>query len=306
MGRAEAFKALDRQLKQRNQPTAITSVFGMGGVGKTELAIRYARSRLSTYSGGVCLAKVRGADLASQILTFAQVHFGLVPPETLHDAPTRLDYCWTHWPGQGRVLVVVDDLTAWDVLEPCLPRAKRFTILITTRKTFAGVQSVPLDVLAPADAFALLKSLAGVKRCEEHRIEAEGLCEWLGYLPLALELVGRYLARKPDVLPKEMRSRLEGKGLTHRATQREEGRMTAERGVRAALDLSWEELSQPARELGCLLSLFALAPIPWETVQRCFPSTDAEELEDLRDSGLLNTKIIRAHLDELLKRKPSV
>ena len=293
VGRAEAFTELDRQLQQTSGLVAITSVAGMGGVGKTELAIRYARSRLATFPGGVCWVKVRGADLATQILGFAQIHFDLVPPETLHDAPSRIGYCWAHWPGHERVLIVLDDVTAWDVIQPLLPKAERFCTLITTRRTFRGVQPVRLDVLAAPDSFALLNSVAGGERCEGQRADAERLCEWLGHLPLGLELVGRYLAGKADLSLCEMLSRLERKGLDHPSTKRADGLTTAELGVAAAFDLTWEELSQPARDLGCLLSLFALAPIPWNTVQVCFPSTEAEDLEDLRDSELLNTSLLQ-------------
>ncbi|MCL5096136.1 MAG: tetratricopeptide repeat protein [Candidatus Omnitrophica bacterium] len=287
------FAELDQRLQQTNSPTAITAVAGMGGVGKTELAIRYARSRLGAYHAGVCWVKARGTELATQVLAFAQDHLGLVPPETLQDAERRVGYCWARWPGQGRVLLILDDLADWNVIQPFLPTSDRFRILVTTRKTFIGVQPVPLDVLAPTYSFALLKSLAGAERCEAQRTDAERLCEWLGHLPLALELVGRYLGGKPDLTLCEMLSRLRGKGLDHPSTKRAEGMMTAERGVGAALELSWDELSQPQRELGCLLSLFALAPVPWEMAQRCFPDLDPEDLEDARDSGLLGASMLQ-------------
>ena len=73
------------------------------------------------------------------------------------------------------MLLVLDDLTAWDVVQPLLPKAKRFRMLVTTRKTFAGVRQLPLDVLTPPDSFALLKSLAGNERCEGQRADAERL-----------------------------------------------------------------------------------------------------------------------------------
>ena len=138
-----------------------------------------------------------------------------------------------------------------------------------------------------------MKSLTGNERCEEQRAAAELLCKRLGYLPLGLELVGRYLHGKPDLPLQEMLSRLQSKGLDHRATDLPTGPTTAERGVAAAFELSWDELTQPAKDLGCLLSLFALAPIPWEIVQRCFPDTDAEEIEDQRDASLMDASLLQ-------------
>ncbi|MFM2063369.1 MAG: hypothetical protein RLZZ507_3039 [Cyanobacteriota bacterium] len=44
---------------------------------------------------------------------------------------------------------------------------------------------------------------------------AEKICSWLGYLPLGLELVGRYLDRDPDLSLKTMFSLLEKKRLRH-------------------------------------------------------------------------------------------
>lgn len=43
--------------------------------------------------------------------------------------------------------------------------------------------------------------------------------------------------------------------------------MTANLGIAAAFELSWQELDAAAQQLGSLLSLFALAPIPWSLVE---------------------------------------
>lgn len=43
----------------------------------------------------------------------------------------------------------------------------------------------------------------------------------------------------------------------------------------------------------CLLSLFALAPIPWSLVEPCLPEQDQEDLEELRDDNLLNLNLIQ-------------
>ncbi len=125
---------------------------------------------------------------------------------------------------------------------------------------------------------------------------AEKLCEWLGYLPLGLELVGRYLERKPDLSLEEMLARLKAKRLEQLALKKpkSEGMMTAQLGVKAAFELSWQELDESAQQLGLCLSLFALAPIPWKLVEQCLPDIDSEELEELRDYGLVYLNLVMA------------
>lgn len=100
---------------------------------------------------------------------------------------------------------------------------------------------------------------------------AEQLCEWLGYLPLGLELVGCYLEQQPNLSLQKMLLRLHKQQLSHQLLLRREDdptrNLTTGRGIAAAFELSWQLLNEDAKELGCLLSMFALAPIPWAQVE---------------------------------------
>jgi hypothetical protein len=69
--------------------------------------------------------------------------------------------------------------------------------------------------------------------------------------------------------------------------------MTAQRGVLAAFELSWQELEDDDKQLGCLLSLFAAAPIPWKLVERCVIEEYEGELEEIRDDTLLNLHLLQ-------------
>jgi hypothetical protein len=53
----------------------------MGGVGKTELAVKYAREHENDYPGGVCWLNARDANLAAEIIQFVQLQMGLEVPQ---------------------------------------------------------------------------------------------------------------------------------------------------------------------------------------------------------------------------------
>ncbi|WP_085960673.1 tetratricopeptide repeat protein [Cylindrospermum stagnale] len=293
VGRDEALANLHQQLQQTER-VAITAVAGMSGVGKTELALQYALHHWeqSTYPGGVCWLRVRNEDVGIQILQFARQELGLQLPEDL-DLPAKINYCWRQWP-EGEVLVVLDDVSTYQQVEaylpPSLPKFK-FKVLITTRVKWLGesFQQLSLKVLDETPALDLLVSYLGDERIKREIEEAKQLCADLGFLPLGLELVGRYLKRKNNLSLAQMRERL---GLKHRSLTETSPEMTAKRGVQAAFELSWQELDKQAQQLACLLSVFALAPIPWNLVEQCLADVEAEDLEDLRDDFLVNLSLL--------------
>ena len=285
VGRSEALKHLHHVLQQ-NDRGAITAIEGISGVGKTELATQYALLNLLllTYPGGICWLRARDEDIGIQIVGFAKAKLGLKPPKDW-DLPSQVDFCWSRW-REGDVLVVLDDVNDYPKIEPYLPpQPSRFKVLITTRLQLDLSQSLTLDVLGEEAALDLLQQWVGSEKINQQLADAKKLCQRLGYLPLALNLVGRYVKQRKISLA-EMLRRLEEKGLRHKALEVEKKHRTwtlnINRGVAAAFELSWEEVSEDAKQLGCLLSLFALAPIPWDLVERIDVGQDTEELEDAR------------------------
>ncbi|MDZ7962988.1 MAG: NB-ARC domain-containing protein [Aulosira sp. DedQUE10] len=295
VGRGEELQKLHKLLQQ-NQQVTIAAIAGMGGVGKTELALQYAIQYRDNYQGGICWLLPKSGDIGVQIVQFARTQLDLNPPSDF-DLPAQVQYCWRRW-REGDVLLVLDDVADYQKVKPYLSSlSSRFKILITTRQHLGCIAELSLDVLQPEAALELLKSIIGVERVEQenHRTPqiALQLCEWLGYLPLGLELVGRYLARKQDLSLAEMLRRLEKKRLEQPALGKPEADMTAQRGVLAAFELSWQELQDSDKQLGCLLSLFATAPILWNLVEQCLPQEDGEDLEEIRDDKLLKLHLLQ-------------
>ncbi len=285
VGRKKELERLHDNL-QRKAEVVITAVEGMGGVGKTELAIQYSLLylRLRTYPGGICWLQARETDIGLQIVKFAITDLKLQPPDNL-ELPERVRWCWNRWP-QGNTLVVLDDVKNYRDIKPYLPpQNSQFKVLITTRLKLDLAASLSLSVLEEEDALDLLKQLIGSQKVSQDLASAKDLIQRLGYLPLALQLVGRYVKER-NISLTEMLQRLEKKGLGHKSMVVDENdpnwTLGIKRGVKAAFELSWSELNKPAQELGCLVSLFALAPIPWFLVENADPEQDSEDLEDAR------------------------
>lgn len=294
VGRDQLLDQLHTQL-QMDDRIAITAITGMGGIGKTELALQYAISKLlrNQYSAGVCWLEARDREIAIQIITFARVHLGITPHEDF-EINQQVAYCWQHWP-EGEVLIIIDDVTSYREIASYLPPSNpRFKLLITTRLDLGStVNKVPVEELSEESAIDFLKSLTDKERIQIELNEAKMLCKWVGYLPLALELLGRFLSRKPDWKINRLLKALEDKSLDTKALINPEEGMTGQLGVFAALELSWQELREPERYLACTLGIFAFAPISWSLVERCLVNITPDDLEDIRDYGLIAHSLLK-------------
>jgi hypothetical protein len=207
VGREVAMAELSRLLAETDQ----VAVSGMGGLGKTELAWQWADQEYQAgkFPGGVVWLDVAAGNPGDQLLLFYQTTFAVEVPQELPTVSDRVAYCWQHWPGEGAVLVVLDDVVRErDGAQLAMFRpGGRFRVLRTTRERWTGVQDYPLDQLSDEAGRELLTSYIDPARLEaEPEAVADLLC-WFGGLPLGLELAGRYLALyKISLIAKYMES----------------------------------------------------------------------------------------------------
>ena len=308
-GRDATLRELHDRLGQCDR-VAVTSVAGMGGVGKSELAVQYARQFLQgSYRGGVVWLSAERAGL--ELLSFARSQFFPdVDFSQFGDLAEQLAFCWARWPVKETppesVLLVFDDVTDYrSQVADLLPNDKRFRVLVTTRQQIQGIGALDLDVLDPADALALLVSIVGEARVAAEAETAAVLCDWLGYLPLGVELAGYYLQRKPNLSLAKLMERLQAKRLDAKALVNVPDAMTARLGVASAFELSWEQLAAEAQAVAMRLSLFAAAPIPWELMAGCYGEVDEEDLEDWR-GALVGLHLVRDVSPELTEAAAGV
>ncbi|MEH2295532.1 tetratricopeptide repeat protein [Nostoc sp.] len=161
-----------------------------------------------------------------------------------------------------------------------------------------------LDILKPLAAMKLLKSLVVRERLQEEAWIARRICKFLGYLPLALELVGRYLNKMPDLSLETLLKRLEKKRLEPESVVNGNSLMDYESGLAEAFELSWEHLDENAQNFGCLLSLCALADIPLsvETIE----DDKKQQLDEKAIADLLELHLLEPKSKEIYRLNPLI
>src|SRR5580698_10440357 len=165
----------------------IRAATGLRGLGATQLAAAYARTKLE--AGWRLVAWVNGADTGSLLAGLAAVAdaTGLADEDSGLD---RTDPAGTvrHWleTDGDRCLLVFDDVSDPEVLRALVPAHGAARVLITTtRKSAANLGSaVPIDVFSAAEASAFLTRRTGL----DDEVGAAAVATALGHLPLALAL----------------------------------------------------------------------------------------------------------------------
>ncbi len=227
-GRDSTLAELDSALHAQADggTVVVTAIGGLGGIGKTWLAVRWAHDNLDRFPDGQLYVDLRGFDPLDEpmppavaIRSFLDA-LGVESTSIPVDPQAQIGLYRTVVAGK-RLLLLLDNARDTAHVTPLLPGSPSATVLVTSRKQLTGLVtrhgalSVALDVLPEAEARTLLKRYLGPDRLGTQATDRIlGMC---GGLPLALSIVGARAAAHPgfslSVIADELdRARLDALG----------------------------------------------------------------------------------------------
>ena len=255
IGRGDAIDELGRRLLGGAR---LVSILGMGGAGKTRLAMRFGWAWLGDYHpGGVWFCDLSPATSIDGVAD--AVGRALDVPLGRDDPVVQLGHAIA---GRGRCLVILDNFEqvarhAEQTVGRWLEAAPEAAFIVTTREVLgiAGEEILALPPLPPGDAVGLFMRRAQAAkhdfalRGDDHRT-IQTLTELLDRMPLAIELAAaRVRLMPPAVLLSRMSERF-------RLLASAGGRIDRQATLRATLDWSWDLLLPTERMALAQLSVF--------------------------------------------------
>jgi tetratricopeptide (TPR) repeat protein len=206
-GREEDLRRLRESLTRGGTAAVTQAIAGLGGVGKTTLALEYAHRYADDYDFLLLATADSVGSLERDYRAIADQAALPIPDDTPTKAVVRAVKDFLN--ATQRTLLILDnaDFSAnWtpEQLKAFLPESAHGHLLITTRATTLhgglGVRKscvLSLDVMEAEEAIRFLITRSKGERAtlsaEEANASAE-LAEALGYLPLALEQAAAYIA----------------------------------------------------------------------------------------------------------------
>ncbi|MFV2011823.1 AfsR/SARP family transcriptional regulator [Micromonospora sp. LOL_027] len=273
----------------------IVAVDGMGGSGKTSLAVRVAHQLADNFPDAHLYVDLRGhtpgeqplqpGTVAGMLLRMLEVPGTQIPD----DMPGRL-VMWRSTVVRHRLLLLLDNAAGSGQVLPLLPGSADTLVIVTSRTRLVeldGAEWISLAVMPPADSTAMLTTMLGAERAGQEPGAVAELAELCGHLPLALRIAGARLRNRPRWTVRYLVD------LLRDETRRLEELRAGERSVTATLTLSYDALDEANRAAFLLLGQHPGTEMDRYSAAALL-GTDPAPAEDILEH-LLDTHLLQQH-----------
>ncbi|MFD0857328.1 tetratricopeptide repeat protein [Actinomadura adrarensis] len=180
---------------------AVTVITGMGGVGKSDLAVRAAHILTARFPDAALHVRLCGHDEAQPPLSAGAVLTELlralgIPPDRIPVSLPERARLWRREMSGRRAVVVLDDAIGPEQVRLVVSGLPSSRCLITSRRRLAGLPGaryLRLDALPPEQARILVSRIVGDRLGS---LAIDDIVRRCGGLPLALRLVAAHAAQR--------------------------------------------------------------------------------------------------------------
>ncbi|MGW0081127.1 BTAD domain-containing putative transcriptional regulator [Streptomyces sp. NPDC003393] len=271
---------------------AVSALAGIGGVGKTTLAVHVAHQARSAFPDGQLYVDLQGAGaraaepetvLGSFLRALGTADSAI--PDSLEE---RAALYRSVLDGR-RVLVLLDNARDAAQVRPLLPGTAGCAALITSRVRMvdlAGAHLIDLDVMSPEEALSLFTKIVGEERVASERKAALDVVAACGFLPLAIRIAASRLASRRTWTVSVLAAKLADE------RRRLDELQAGDLAVKATFELGYGQL-EPAQARAFRLLGLADGPDISLAAAAAVLDLPVEETEDLLES-LVDTSLLES------------
>ncbi|MFH9075168.1 AfsR/SARP family transcriptional regulator [Streptomyces alboflavus] len=271
---------------------AVSALAGIGGVGKTTLAVHVAHAARAHFPDGQLYVDLQGAGprAAEPETVLGAFLRGLgtaddAIPETLEERAALFRSVLDGRP----VLVLLDNARDAAQVRPLLPGMEGCAALVTSRMRMvdlAGAHLVDLDVMSPDEALQLFTKIIGEERVVSEREAALDVVAACGFLPLAIRIAASRLAARRTWTVATLAAKLADE------RRRLDELQAGDLAVEATFELGYGQL-EPAQARAFRLLGLADGPDISLTAAAAMLDLPVEDAEDLLES-LVDTSLLES------------
>ncbi|WP_344638675.1 AfsR/SARP family transcriptional regulator [Kitasatospora cystarginea] len=264
-GRTELVSELQSVLGSGSgQAVVVTSLAGIGGVGKTTLAVHVAHRLRSEFPDGQLYTDLRGAGAspADPAVVLGDFLYALGAAET-PDTLEQRSALYRSLLADRRMLILLDNAKDAEQLKPLIPGVSSSAVLVTSRSRLAelpGAHLVDVEELTPAEALALFSAIVGEQRVAAEPEASLAVVRACGLLPLAVRIAAARLASRPRWSVSDLARRLADQ--RRRLSELQLGNLAVE----TTIGLGYGQLKTEEARAFRLLSLIDAPDLPLSAV----------------------------------------